>query len=123
MTVQQKLVDFNNPVFKALLARSFKVTEGSLKHFVLPTVGDTITLGNVIYKISYVRENPYRFSAEPIGILSDDELEEAIRKAVSEPEKQKQTDVAEAGPLEKDLVDELTKGSESQETDTQSPTV
>ena len=83
MTVQQKLVDFNNPVFKALLARSFKVTEGSLKHFVLPTVGDTITLGNVIYKISHVRENPYRFSAEPIGILSDDELEEAIRKAVS----------------------------------------
>lgn len=112
MTVQQKLVDFNNPVFKALLARSFKVTEGSLKHFVLPTVGDTITLGNVIYKISYVRENPYRFSAEPIGILSDDELEEAIRKATGEPETQEGSEVPEQNPLDKQIAEELYKSKE-----------
>lgn len=122
MPKEQKLVDFNNPVFKALLARSFHVSEGHLKHFVLPTPGDTITLGNVIYKISYVRENPFRFSAEPIGILSDDELEEAIKKAVNSPEEQKTTDVVEEGISMDDVHAKAVKASETQATDKQSPT-
>lgn len=81
---KQKLVDFNNPLFKTLLARSFKVDEKHLKHFVLPQVGDSITLGNVIYQISYIRENPFRFSASPIGILTDEEFENALKEATSE---------------------------------------
>ena len=72
---KQTLVDFNNPLVKSLLARNLSITEGSLKHFILPAIGDTITLGNVIYKISYIRENPFRFTAEPIGVLKDEELE------------------------------------------------
>lgn len=80
--MSQKLIDFENPLFKALLAQNFKINEKHLKHFVLPGVGDSITLGNVIYKITYVRENPYRFSAEPIGILTDEEFEKELAKAV-----------------------------------------
>lgn len=76
--VEQKLVDFNNPLVKSLLAQNLKVDEDKLKYFVLPAEGDTITLGNVIYKIRYVRANPFRFSAEPIGILKDAEMERLL---------------------------------------------
>lgn len=83
----QKKIDFENPLFKTLLARNFKIDEKSLKYFVLPLVGDSITLGNVIYRIAYVRANPFRFSAEPIGILTDEDFEKELKKAVENPAK------------------------------------
>lgn len=81
--VTQKLIDFENPLVKSLLARNLKINASNLKYFVMPTEGDTITLGNVIYRISYVRENPFRFTAIPIGILTNTELEEALKKATT----------------------------------------
>lgn len=83
----QKKIDFENPVFKTLLARSFKIDEKQLKHFILPNVGDTITLGNIIYSITYVRQSPFRFTAEPCGILTDEEFE---RLLTSKPATQEQ---------------------------------
>lgn len=71
----QKQVDFENPIVKALLARHVGVKENQLKDVVMPQVGDTITLGNIIYRIDYVREKPFRFSASPAGVLLDEELQ------------------------------------------------
>ena len=70
-----KPVNFENPVFKTLLARKFQVREKHLKYFVLPVEGDKITLGNIIYRITYIRQSPFRFTAEPVAILSDEEAE------------------------------------------------
>lgn len=74
----QKRIDFENPIVKSLLSYNMKVEEKHLKHIIMPQVGDTITLGNIIYKIEYVRENPFRFSASPVGLLQDEEFEKAI---------------------------------------------
>lgn len=75
---EQKKVDFNNPLVKALLAKNLRVDEDKLRYFILPAEGDSITLGNVIYKITFVRANPFRFSAEPVGILKDAEMEKLL---------------------------------------------
>lgn len=78
METERKLVEFNNPIFRRLLCLKTGVSEKDLKYLIMPAVGDTITLGNVIYKITYIKENPYRFSAEPIGIIQEKEMEEKI---------------------------------------------
>lgn len=75
----QKLVDFENPLIKTLLAQNINIQESSLKYFVMPADGDTITLGNVLYKIVYARSNPFRFSAVPIGVLTNTELEQKLK--------------------------------------------
>lgn len=73
--ISKQAVDFNNPLIKRLIELKLKVPNGALKYFVMPLVGDTITLGNIIYKISYVRENPFRFTAEPVAILQDKDMQ------------------------------------------------
>lgn len=78
----QKLVDFENPLVKTLLARNLNIDENKLKHWVMPTEYDTFTLGNVIYKVVFVRNNPFRFSAEPIGIITDDEMVKKLEEVM-----------------------------------------
>lgn len=101
--MSQRRIDFENPLFKSLLARNFKVNEKHLKHFVLPSIGDSITLGNVIYRITYVRENPYRFSAEPIGILTDEDFEKELHKAIANSETQTMKDDVQQSPTDANL--------------------
>lgn len=72
---QPKQVDLNNPLVKRLVELKLGIPKGFLKYFVLPQEGDKITLGNIVYRIVYIRENPFRFSAEPVAILQDEELE------------------------------------------------
>lgn len=77
MATETKQVEFENPVFKKLLAMKLNVYPKHLKYFIMPVIGDQITLGNVVYKITYVRENPFRFACEPVAILPDSELEKS----------------------------------------------
>jgi hypothetical protein len=78
LELERKQIDFNNPIFRRLLCLKTNVSEKDLKYLIMPAVGDTITLGNVIYRISYIRENPFRFTAEPVGIIQEKEMEEKV---------------------------------------------
>lgn len=42
------------------------------KHILLPRNGMIFNLNGLIYKVTYVRQDPYRFTAEPVGIVDHD---------------------------------------------------
>lgn len=70
---QQKLVEFNNNEVKRTLAATLGVHKNSLQHLIMPATGTHLTIGEIVYRVAYVRSNPYRMSLEPVGVLDHSE--------------------------------------------------
>lgn len=41
------------------------------KHMILPREGMQFSLNGFMYKVVYIRQDPFRFTAEPIGIVDN----------------------------------------------------
>jgi hypothetical protein len=61
-------ISFDHPTFKKVLAAKLGVPAKLVKFLVLPAEGQEITIHGIIYRVNYVRENPFRFSAEPVRV-------------------------------------------------------
>lgn len=66
-------VDFNNGVMNSQVAKNLGIRKGALKEVLLPEIGTKFVLRGLVYRVSYVRANPFRIAAEPIGVVKDEE--------------------------------------------------
>lgn len=48
------------------VAKKFGLTKEDVKDWILPAVGTTFDLLDIRYRVTYIKANPYRFTAVPI---------------------------------------------------------
>ncbi len=66
---EEKAISFDNPKFKQVLGSKLGIPKEAIKHLVLPFIGQHIEIGGIIYVVTYIRENPFRFSASPVKVV------------------------------------------------------
>lgn len=69
MDNQTTPVNFNVDAVKTYLKESLGVPEKYLAGLILPEVGSHFTIDQTVYKVIYIRGNPFRITAEPVGVL------------------------------------------------------
>lgn len=67
----ERPVDFDNEVVKKYLSANFGIPEKMLKDLVLPDVGTEFEIEGMVFRVTYVRGNPFRISAEPVGVIEE----------------------------------------------------
>lgn len=74
-------IKYNEKENRRIMAVRAKKGEDSKVYEVpMPIDGDEFHINGVIYKINYLRDNPFRFSAEPTGQVVLEVIEDIVRQ-------------------------------------------
>lgn len=70
--------DFNNQMFRQVLAAKMGVPVNALIDTVMPQVGEKFMAFSIQWVITYRRERPFRISAEPCAVVKQVDPEQAM---------------------------------------------